>query len=339
MCFNDSLCQHTEWHKKAKKNAKQFCAMFSVSDAQEETKSEYDVLLGQAFSNMQASDLLGAKKVFRKAVKVNPRGYTAYGRLGDCFFISGNNDEAMFYYAEYCKMAAVGVLLRKESVADWARIVHRLCHHYISRRDVVKPKWWCNSIWVEQVTWVALAGMLSNDNTLPYELIEMTEITVDVLTGCVRRGISFKERRFENVRREQIMEASLIYDKLADKLGQDDRAANYRCQAETLKQRGESTPRDDTIGVKPGCWCFIRAVGRPFHNKVGLVTDNSYQIDNLKALAMKVDGFDGLQVVPGRCITCLPDFELGLIACMAEEDQWHFVRILAQERFLGGESS
>ncbi|CAB9505727.1 unknown protein [Seminavis robusta] len=169
--------------------------------------SHYDALILAGLRQVDSHDYAGAKKLFRKAQKLDTRRPQAYIYLGNIFRLSGMAQEYISNMQEAIKHCALLALTgncidsmnyidgyfvdQEESIVLWCKCLLDVCEHYahVERKELMKPKWFsCDDLLI-RVTKVALKYIKEKRATPPDVMYNMSLVRAQALCGIIHNGV------------------------------------------------------------------------------------------------------------------------------------------------------
>lgn len=173
-CFHSSWRRHKVWHTEQARTIIQSANLQGPSESALQSlaeRSEYDSCLAQASRAMSNADLISARTILQKAIKLDPTRPEAYHNLATCAMASGHRIQTAFYFERsierWALVALTGVIggreIEKErhpfwAMEQWSSTIDFLTRDLVSEemKEQKKPEWFQNDGLLKLVTAIAL---------------------------------------------------------------------------------------------------------------------------------------------------------------------------------------
>lgn len=143
-CYKKSWPRHNKWHKKQAKSIRDYWKVKKSKPTKEEEEivaslEEYEALIIKAYEMITSTDFNGAKKVLRKAIKLDTRRPEAFMVLGIVFDVSAQESEGLDNFEQCCARWAFVVQTdflgeehrtKQRGKEEWAGCVEILLKRY-----------------------------------------------------------------------------------------------------------------------------------------------------------------------------------------------------------------
>ncbi|CAB9505729.1 unknown protein [Seminavis robusta] len=359
-CSKQTWPKHKEWHETWGQDAKNAIGTHKIILLEREEWSDYDALIVAGLRKINSGDYAGAKKLFRKAQKLDTRRPEAFTYLGSMFRMSGMESEFISNTQEGIKRVALTTLMRnynngvvvdvkrlKKDMWGWATGVCDLCVQYadVQRKESEIPKWFHHDDILIRVTKVALESFKEYKYTRDRTISDMTYMRAHLLSGFLHNGVHDISKEVETMVHhrtpQQLLEALALYRSLSKEGSNASDSEFFQSQAVVLeyiagvKDRKQGTPSNDNEQrvIRAHAWVTLCGLTSPsgsaMNGKLGLVSENGLR--NGRHL-VTVDRYDGVKCIKPENLVEIPVEEHyeALLSTLGEEMQWRFMRNLVE---------
>ncbi len=313
---------------------------------------DYDALMKQGDQYFEKIDFNTAIKLYKKALKLDPRRPEAYMNHGVCLRASKELDRSV-RYLEYAieRWALTGLTAAlgegyvgedqkdKYATNNWAECIYLLLQDYMSEdfKHRRKPDWFCDDQVCIRVTKLTLDKFKSMDHMLEKKLRMMMLHHGTIMGGLFSGGNLKKDRPiFRRTAEELSKAAEQFYD--ASKMdGYPDSPMHYsRCeQLLTLScsMQNQMGPvaigLDQTLPLFKGAWVTLDGLksdsGKAMNGKLGLV---KRIVEKDVKFEVQIEDLKETKLVKKDKLTRLPmlDRTICLVATLATDNQWKFMK-------------
>ncbi|CAB9500942.1 expressed unknown protein [Seminavis robusta] len=362
MCYKQAWPQHKQWHEDNASNIKRYVEMMDIGTIVPENISqpvedpmeqapEYYGTIAIAKSKFQAGEICRSKKLLRKAIKLDTRRPEAFDKLSVCYNFSGQRNEANFYFMEAFKRYAFVALTNNfGKVQDidlsfyvWSGGVCSLAKNYFENSELNKPDWWHHDGMVQRITKMAIGVLKADVMTLPDQIGMVYLLQAFALAGIVRHfHASFDGAEVtipEDRTHEELVEAYVIFKKATKNIYITSTAAIdsffESVVLETIRKRHAQAKEQVNSRIAEPSVCqagtLVVVVGFDLESllgskiKAGMVSRDGLQDGRV---AVKVDGFSELQLIPPENLVATPfkERDVALICCLGDGYRYKFLR-------------
>ncbi|CAB9504578.1 expressed unknown protein [Seminavis robusta] len=361
-CFQNAWPRHKQWHQEKVPFFKEGVARCQIPIFAPEDPSQYVALLCASNKKTFSGDFNGAKKLVRKALKLDTSRVEAYTILGETYWLSGQTEEAKSCFKESIKKEAfvaltgcngdIIVTANAVYLTLWARSVQFLCKGYRSIADndeIQTPNWLCHDGMIKRITKVALNAS-SNEGLvlkLSYTRAHVLFRKFKVLQQCPSHWQQYmNDPNNLNRTAEELQEAATLYQFVSQRKDElTEVATELSDQASAFAEMvssWEPSKRTALEKGEAGIWVvmhgFEAQAGKDMNGKFGLIFKDGLEHGRV---AVEADGHPGEERVHPQNLWQVPfsEMDLALISTLDEGVQWKYVRAsreLLLARFLAG---
>ncbi|CAB9500937.1 expressed unknown protein [Seminavis robusta] len=358
-CFKKAWPEHKEFHEEeaqGEQRKESLNGLLQVVQSEEwqslAKTSDYDALIFAASKKLAAADVAGAKRLLRKAQKLDTRRPEAFYDLGTCYSESRMEHQAVSCFEEACKRwAMVGLTgflgdSKLESrhpewaIDNWSQTIYMLAKRYLTKEhnDRVKPVWWCHDGMLKRITKIVLPTL-----TAPHQIREMSLTRAYALSGVVSGGVFCTSAAVPDDRTcEELREASKLF-KDASEIGGRDAISGPGASVLLSHSHfmldvalSRHVAAESTVNPSPqaGLWVIVHGLKNPscsdMNTLVGRISKDGIHNGQF---VVQVDGRSEFKMIHPRNLLELPLQEcfVALLSCLNDEDQWKITRVIALE--------